>query len=520
MSLPFSKFVPISAKVQSAAFVQEKKHMLLATTNALLGTGTPFKEYSGAAALTNFANDLGKDTNDYKVAQKYFGFNSKTGNAPEKLVVARWYKTAAAPFVKGTKPATVAELKALTNAAFDITIGSTTTTLSLDFSTITNYADAAQRIQAAINNYTSGGTAFTAATAEYSTVTGGFVITGGDSGSGNEIAISEATGGTDAREELGLLNPEVSAGANAETFAEFCDRIFNANTAGFSITTTETLTDSEIEESVAWLQGSVGGQTISTAARLVFDIADKATAKALQSTLKELSYTGYVVCYDPYGEWVNALDCAIAASTDYQVANGSLNFNFQPAVGYTPITTLGDVINYQQGQTNLSLAQELDDLCISYVYSVGFGTQQQVLYGMGLMMGAYGTEDIQVNESAMQMSMQVAIMNGFVSLPKLKLQGSDSKGFIATLITPTLELFKTNGSIAMDGKLSNTDRNAIYQVTGNDAAADAVEQNGYYFQVQDLTEEDIRLRRVRVLVCYLAGGVVNQIRITDTIFGA
>ena len=114
--------------------------------------------------------------------------------------------------------------------------------------------------------------------------------------------------------------------------------------------------------------------------------------------------------------------------------------------------------------------------------------------------------------------MQVAIMNGFVSLNKIKLQGQDAKGFVATLITPTLELFKTNGSIAMDGKLSNTDKNAIYQVTGNDAAADAVEQNGYYFQVQDLTEEDIRLRRVRVLVCYLAGGVVNQIRIVDTIF--
>lgn len=520
MSLPFSKFVPISAKVQSAAFVQEKKHMLLATTNALIGTGTPFKEYSGAAALTDFAKDLGKGTNDYTVAQKYFGFNSKTGNAPEKMVVARWYKTAATPFVKGTKPATVAELKLLSAAAFDITIGASTTTLTVDFSSITSYADAAQRIEAAINNYSTGGTAFTAATVEYNTVTGGFIINGGDSGAGETIAVAAPTSGTDAREELGLLEPEVSAGANAETFAEFCDRIFNANTAGFSITTTETLTDTEITDAVAWLQGSVGGQTISTAARLVFNLADKATAKALQATLKELSYTGYVVCYDPNGEWVNALDCAIAASTDYQVANGSLNFNFQPAVGYTPVTTLGDVINYQQGRTNLSLAQELDDLCISYVYSVGFGTQQQVLYGMGLMMGAYGTEDIQVNESALQMSLQVAIMNGFVSLNKIKLQGQDAKGFVATLITPTFELFKTNGSIAMDGKLSDTDRNTIYQVTGNDSAADAVEQNGYYFQVQDLTEEDIRLRRVRVLVCYLAGGVVNQIRITDTIFGA
>lgn len=520
MSLPFSKFVPISAKVQSAAFVQEKKHMLLAMDNGLIGTGTPFKEYSGAAALTNFANDFGTTSADYKVASKYFGFNSKTGTAPEKLVVARWYKTAATPFLKGTKPATVAEIKAITAGAFDLTIGSETATLTIDFSTITSYSDAAQRIQAAINNNTAGGTAFTSATVEYSSVTGGFIINGGDSGAEATIAIAEPTTGTDVREELGLLNPEVSEGANAETFAEFCDRIFNANTAGFSITTTVTLTAEEIQEAVAWLQGSVGGQTISTAARLVFDIADKATAKALQSTLKELSYTGYVVCYDPYSEWVNALDCAIAAATDYQVANGSLNFNFQPAVGYTPITTLGDVINYQQGRTNLSLAQELDDLCISYVYSVGFGTQQQVLYGMGLMMGAYGTEDIQVNESAMQMSMQVAIMNGFVSLNKIKLQGQDAKGFVATLITPTLELFKTNGSIAMDGKLSDTDRNAIFQATGNDSAADAVEQNGYYFQVQDLTPEDIRLRRVRVLVCYLAGGVVNQIRITDTIFGA
>ena len=520
MSLPFSKFVPISATVQSPAFLQEKKHMLLAMTNSLIGTGTTYKEYSGAAALTNFGKDFGTTTADYAVAQKYFSFNSKTGTSPEKMVVARWYKTAAAPFIKGSKPAALATLVGMTTPSFDLTIDSTTTTITADFSTCTSYSNVAQRIQAAINNYTSGGTAFTSATVEYNSVVGGFIITSGTTGAGETIAIATPTTGTDARENLGLLEPEISAGANAETFAEFCNRIFNANTAGFSITTTETLTDSDITPAVAWLQGSVGGQTISTAARLVFNIADKTTAKAIQSTLKELSYTGYVVCYDPNGEWVNALDCAIAASTDYQVANGSLNFNFQPAVGYTPITVLGDVINYQQGQTNLSLAQELDDLCISYVYSVGFGSQAQVLYGMGLMMGAYGTEDIQVNESAMQMSMQVAIMNGFVSLNKIKLQGSDAKGFIATLITPTLDLFKTNGSIAMNGTLSDTDKNAIYMATGNDAAAEAVEQNGYYFQVQDLTAEDIRLRRVRVLVCYLAGGVVNQIRITDTIFGA
>lgn len=520
MSLPFSKFVPIAATVQSAAFTVEKKHMLLAMDNALIGTGTPYKEYAGAAALTNFAADFGTTTADYTVAQKYFGFLSKTGSAPEKLVVARWYKTAAAPFVKGTKPATVAALKELTDASFLLTISGAEYNVQADLSTITSYSDAAQRLQAAINNNTDDGAAFTGATVEYSTIAGGFIITAGVAGAGETIEIAAATAGTDALVQLGFADAELSDGANAESFAEFCDRIYNANTAGFSITTTAALTAEEIQDAVAWLQGSVGGQTIYTACRLVFNINDKATAKAIQSTLKELSYTGYVVCYDPNAQWVNALDCAIAASTDYQVANGALNFNFQPAVGYTAITKLGDVVNYQQGQTNLSLAAELDDLCISYVYSVGFGSQEQVLYGMGLMQGSFRTEDIQVNEAALQAQLQTEIMNGFVSLNKLKLQGQDAKGFIGTLITPVLELFKTNGSIAMDGKLSNTDRNSIFQATGNDAAADAVEQNGYYFQVQDLTTEDIALRRVRVLICYLSAGVVNQIRIVDNIYGA
>lgn len=515
MSLPFSKFVPISAKVQSPAFAVEKKHLLLASTSALIGTETPFKEYSGSAALTNFAKDFGTASADYTIARKYFNFQSKTGTAPEKLVVARWYKTAAKPFVKGGKPASLAILKTLTDASFDLDVSDVTSTITVDLSSVVSYADVATALQAEI--LTQG---FVGATVEYNSVTGGFIITAGTAQKGQTISVAKADTGTDALEALGLDVAETSEGVDAETFAEFCDRIFNANTAGYSITTAETLSDSDIIPAVEWLQGSIGGQTLNTALRLVFNIKDKATAKALQSTIHELGYTGYVVCYDPYEEYVNALDCAICACTDYEAANGSLNFNFQPALGFTPITQLGDVVNYQQGLTNLSVAQELDDLCISYVYSVGFGSQQQVLYGLGLEQGAFGTEDIQVNESALQTDLQIAICNGFVSLNKIKLQGADAKGFIATLIAPVLDKYKVNGSIAYGGKLSDTDRNAVFQATANPDAADAIEANGYYFQVQDLTAEDIRLRRVRVVICYLAGGVVNQIRIVDNIFGA
>ena len=521
MSLPYSKFVPVTAAIQSPAFTTEKKHMLLAMDNSLIGTGLPYLTYQGASAVKNFAADFGQEIPEYAAVSKYFGFLSKTGTAPEKLIVARWYKEAAAPFVRSGTPESVSALVAKASGTFTISFNDSAYQATANFADATSYSDIAQDLQTAIQANSAGGEAFTSAKVEYSTITHGFVITSGETGAEATTAgVSAGAAETDVSGMLGFASQVVSQGANAETFAEFCDRIYNANSAGYSITTLEDLSEDDIEPAVAWLQGSVGNQTLDTAVRLVFNISDKATAKALQSTLSEQGYTGYVVCYDPNGEYVNVLDCAICAAIDYNVANGAINFNFQPATGYTPITTLGTVVDYQQGQTNLSLAEELDNLCISYVYSVGFGENEEVLYGMGLMQGDFGTEDVQVNESALELDLQTRVMNAFVSLNKLKLQGEDAKEFISSVITPSFELFKNNGSIAQDGTLSDTDKNSIYQVTGNDAAADAVESNGYYFQVQDLTAEDIANRRVRILVCYLCGGVVNKLMVTNNIYGA
>lgn len=516
MSLPYSKFVPISAKVQAPAFTVEKQHALLATTNALIGTSTPTKEYGGASALTNFAKDFSKSSADYKFASKYFSFKSKTGTAPEKLVVARWYKTATAPFVKATgNIATVAELKSVSNGSISLSFNGTTEEIVVDLSAANSYGDIATLLQTAV------AAEFTGATVEYNSIAKTFIITSGDTGATHTAeGVSAGSTGTDLSEMLGFATQELSQGADAETFAEFCDRILNANTAGYSITTTESLLDADITAAVEWLQGSLGDQTINTVVRLVFNMTDKATAKALQATLIELGYTGYVICYDKHGEWVNALDCAICATIDHEGANGAINFNFQPATGYTPITTLGTVVDYQAGQTNLSVAKELDDLCISYVYSVGMGAQQVICYGMGLMANDYGTEDVQANEAALERNLQVAVMNGFIAVNKYKLQGSDARNAISTLIDPVFKTAQANGAIAYNGTLTDADKVAIYNATANEGAADAVESNGYYYQIQPLTAEDIASRRVRVLVCYLAGGVINVLRISNTIYGA
>lgn len=517
MSLPYSAIVSISGVVESPDFVTEKKHMLLAVTSPLMPTSTSFLEFSGASAVASFGAYFGQSIAEYTQLQKYFGFLSKSGNAPEKVVVARWYNADTAAFVKGAKvTASVATIAEVTAGSLKVSLDGTAKDVTgIDFSSATSYSDVATILQTALQ------TDFAGSTVVYNSITGGFIVTsattGVDSATGG---ISAAASGTDVSGMLGLASGELSQGVDAETFADFCDRIYHANTAGYSITTLASLTTDEITAAVAWLQTTTGGQTYDTAVRLVFDLTDLTTAKALSSSLEALGYTGYVLCYDPHGEYVNILDCAICATIDYEVANGAINFNFQPATGYTAVTSLGSVVDYQNGQTNTALMAELEDACLSTVYSVGFGSQEATYYGFGLMAGSFGSEDIQVNESALEQAIQVSIVNGMTSLNKIPLRGADASLLVGSLLTAPLEQFKTNGVIANGGTLTDLERASIAQATGDANAADTMARTGYYFKVFDLTEADIAARRVRVLICYLASGVVNRVRIINKVYGA
>lgn len=518
MALPYSSIVAITGKVQSASFEVEKKHMLLAMDNFLIPSTVPFLEFTN---VSGFKNYFGSSIEEYTQVQKYFSWLSKTGLAPEKLVVARWFKVDTAPFYKGEEVTeSVANLKLITNGSFNVSFTDTVFEVVLDLSSITTYSDIASLIETAIQANTAGGVEFTSATCTYNSITKGFIITGGSTGKDYTVqSISAGTTGTDLSDLLSLLNSDLSQGVDAETYAEFCDRIYNANSAGFSITTLETLTNDEIKDAVIWLQTVANGQTYNTVVRQVFNISNKTTAETLQTELIALEYTGYVVCYDPNNEYINILDCAICATIDYQVTNGSINFNFQNAKGYTSVTNFGSVVDYQAGNINLLLSEELDSYKLNYVYSVGFGSNETLYYGKGLMAGDFVTEDVQVNESWLEQDIQVNVINAFDVLNKLALRGDDATDLLSSLITPSFEKGKINGTVAKNGTLSDSDKLSIYQATGNSSAADAVANNGYYFVIQPLSAEDIELRRVRIVTCYLIGGVINQVRVINNIYG-
>ncbi len=517
MSLPQDKFVSVSSVVQSPAFTVEKKHLILAMANSLITTTNPVLEFKGSTGLTNFASYFGQQVPEYKALQKYFGFISKKGTAPEKAIIVRWYKENAAPFIKGSKLQNFTSLKAVTDGSFKLTLNDTPEEISgLDFTAVNSYSDIATIVETAIKAKT--GETFTNASFEFNSITGGFILTGGVAGLNNTISIDQGSTGTDVSLLLGLLNREVSEGVNAETFAELCDRIYNLNPAGFAITTLEDIEEDDIQNSVSWLNTLKNEQSLNTKYKLIFNFSDKTKALAISSTLSALKYTGYVLTYDPYGEYINILDAAIGASIDFEVDNAAINFNFQDVSGYTAITNLDTPVDYQTGKTNLSLTAELDEACISYVYSVGVGSQQVICYGLGLLSGALGTEDTQINESWLEAELKTATMNGLIALDKLPLQGESVVNALDAIIAPVFIKGVKNGVIADGGTLLDNDKLTVIQNLGSDAV-EAIENNGYYYKIQSLNAEDIKLKRVRIVCAYIASGVINFVRIINNIYG-
>lgn len=517
MAIPFYMIAPTTTTVQSPAFLTERQHMILAVDNPLMPTSVPYFTF---VTSSEYASSFGQD-DVYGALVKYFSFIAKSGTSPEKAVVMRWYKTASAPFIRGTSlpsATALATLKEITNGSLTVTFNGTEFTAnSLDFSSETSLSGCATVIQTVLNANTEGGEVFTNAVVEFNSTINSFVITLGATGA--DATVGEVTGDEDTLAALGFTNAILSQGVDAESFATFCDRVNDANPAGFTITTLEELTNAEKLEAVAWLQQVVQEQTLYTRFKLCFNFADKTTLEEFADAMKENSYTGVAITYDPKGELVNILDCAITASTNYEAENSTKNYNFQPAVGYTSIIDYGTVTSYQDGVTNAGMYNELVGLGANFVYSVGYGEQEQTYYGIGTMLGDFRTEDIQANQGALESDLQVATVNALDAVEKVKLRGTDADEMIATIINPSFVKFQNNGAIARNGALSNTDRISITNQFGDVGAADSVEQNGYFYRVESITDADTANRRRRVRYAYLAGGAVNKVVFNAIIYG-
>lgn len=519
MSLPFRKFAAIISKVASPAFTRERLHGVLISKNPLLPTTgalefTSYNDYKSKFG-TSYASDV-------EFINRYFSVITAKGSAPQKLVVVRWANQDVAAFAFGANnPMSVSAIKSKTKGNITISLSGNSFDFELDPQSIDSYSSLATAIQGAIRGNSAGGTAFTNATVSYDATIGRFLIKNGNAGA--ESTIDKLEGKDENGKSLlaALGGFELNQGCAAESYVNALDRIYNLNTAGaFFVNYDSTLSSNDITGAIEWQQGTDNNQSRYSQV-CVCILADGADERDV--------ITGYIKgasLEESTGFWL--IDKSTApeaigtrAATDYNLPDSVTNVNFSECKFGTPVTGYDNIIDYQNGKTNIVVAKAWDDAKFTYTYELGIGTQKTKLMGLGYEYGAFGTVMNQANEIALVRDIQMAWSNAAISLGNVYLHGASSEGLLSAIVQPCYTRAVANGTIARGPTtLTDEDKLKIMNIFGEngDNAVKSVENNGYYYYFWPRTTEDIANNQVRFAHAYQVGGSVNFLMGTSYIF--
>jgi hypothetical protein len=501
--LSFNRFIEISGQAVKASFGYQKERTLLSVDNGYFPSTVPALSIS---SLEEYISVFGKDDN-YNFVNRFFGYVSESGEAVQKLLVARWYrKDDAPPFIASGTIDKIANIKALGSGNLTVEFTGETCSINLDVSSVNSYSELALLIQAQLNSDQQASDMFKSSRVSYNAIDNNIVITGGVGGV-NQTADLIRSENNDFANALGIgtdANIVYSNGANSETYQEFISRMIESNVGVNCFSTNMYVDEESMVDAINYVQSK------RDVARLQIVYKNIATLEAFYNDyLKDKDLSAYSLIYDPLDENVNALDSARQSSTNLNKINGSVSFNCN-AVGYKEVTTLNKVSDIQGGNSNTALANRLDRVNANYVYSIGIGNQKKVRYGLGKQDGFFGTQANQVNQIGLNEAMQVSVANYLVAFDKIPLLGDGVGSIVDSALSPVFAKYQENGVIAKmyinDGGLSNLEKTAVINTFGNDKAIDLLNSQGYYYQLMPADDTDKQLKQRRVYYAYVASG--------------
>src|SRR5213075_1467220 len=175
MTISIERYVDITSGVGGAAAVPRRDLILRQITqNTLVPAGTVVS----FTQLSDVATFFGTAADEYKVAEKYFGFVSKQITSPQRMSVIRWHAVAVAPAIYGSPiVGGVAPFAAITAGTLEFSISGVAANITgIDLSTALTFADVASLLQTEIRANVAPQLA--TCTVQYETNRGIFVITG------------------------------------------------------------------------------------------------------------------------------------------------------------------------------------------------------------------------------------------------------------------------------------------------------------------------------------------------------
>lgn len=465
MAISQSRYVDIKTQLEPKATINRKELIgRFFTMSDVLSTDEIVEYTSADEVLERF----GAASNEYKIANKYFSYVSKTSIRPRKISFCNWHKTARAAFLRATQFSALTDLKLITNGSMKVTLDGVTATVSgLDFSEATDFASVASTLQTAIRAIDG----WSSATVEF-IASKGFKLTSGTSGA-SVIGYAEDIDTGTVAQSLGWTigkQPQLSNGAAAETPLAAFQRVINVNNNFGSFAFVDTLSVAEIT-TVAQYNHSLNVQ-------FMYSIAVN-SVNYVETQLAVKSFDGTAITYnDNDNEFACFMPMAIMAATDYDAPNGVVNYMFTQFASETPSVYTD------------TMANTLDTAKVNYYGQTQSTGQNIAFYQRGYLQGSISDMGVYSNEIWLKSAMSTLALSLFLDRNQISANKAGI-GIMRAAMQSVIDEAVNNGTISAEKELTISQKVVIQQLTNDTDAWRQVQQAGYWLDIK-IVEVEVR----------------------------
>lgn len=505
--ISFSRYINIISGVGAGAGVRARELILrILTANTSIPPGI-VAEFSNPDSVQAY---FGANSAEYKRALLYFSFVSKSTRSPRKISFSRWVVSATAAMIVGDSTTkSLAPFTGITNGLVSLNInGVTVNVSSLDFSLATSLTDVASILQTALRADSSPD--LTTCTVQFDTNTNQFIFTGSLVGSGTITALPSGVDNVS-----NLLGWTTSGTVNVRGQAPASAAQAVAASAGISSNFGSFLFEPK-------LGADSPGDVEAIAATALWNHAQNNKYMFLQSVTTSNMAAVYAACkgYSGMGITVSPVlanydmsdqcPAEILAATDYDTVNATQNFMFY-SFGSRAVAVSDDTV-----------ADACDLNRANYIGATETGGQQLAFYQRGVLFGD-ATAAVDMNTYANEMWLKDYIGTSFMELllnsPQVS-ANADGRGALLSVLQVAVSVAKGNGCISAGKTLSNTQKQYITRITGNDGAWRQVQDSGSYFDLtfsSEVTQDGRTEWYANYLLVYGKNDSIRKVNGTNTL---
>jgi len=463
--------------------------------NGLILTDSAYAPVGSVITFTNkedVAAYFGSASVEYSMAQVYFQGFDNSSKTPGELLLARYNTVDAAAWLRSGSMASVTldQLKLLSGVLTLTVDGTSHTSASIDLSTATSFAQAADLIETGIGS---------SVTVEFDTTQKRFIITSATDGA--ESTITYATGSLSAGLKLTAdTGAQLSQGADAATATNAMQAVLDSSQNWAIFTTAFAPTEQQALDFSAW----VNGENFRFG-YVPFTLDESALVSGSTETLayKIITTYNYASVAPVYGDQTHAASVlGYAASLDFERQEGRVPLKYRSLGGLLPEVTTS--ANY--------------DALIANGYNF-YGAYTANHYSTrywadGTVTGDFKWFDsfcfqIWLNANLMQDAIEVLKSNR--SIP----YNAPGKAIIEASFAGTLNQGVTFGGIRTGVTLSSSQISEIKNAVGADISASLIAK-GYYLRIADATPTQRRERTSpSMTLWYCDGGCVQKITLAS-----